>query len=376
MKEKAFEEELQKWCEKACRYCYSLVQSGKVNLSFFAFQSEPRFKPEILILGLNPGNDYGFDKNKYPNFEETLKMFSKANAWFIEKDNWRLWRGINRVFTHAKLKTMLNQEDSFMYMNLLYFNTKRFNDFKRKYDPKEEIFEECTELTAELLSNIIKPRRIICLSINECYNRLVSSNSIVYIPSSLTRGEWNGIPVYGIRHTSYWNSAEPVVGKCLNYLFENESRLVPFEEINEKFKEEIELLKQVKIKLPDDTALNALEKLKESLDLKPVENNKSRLKINDELQVTLTNSEGGYLAIRHISYKEKYTADNKNYKFEKELKELLKEYGYEMSDVWLGRRKFNSFVNAKKDPINEIVENLGKLISEIQALYQPTEQLI
>lgn len=243
MSEKLFEKKLQEWSKKACRYCYELVESNKIDLYFYAFQSQPKFNPDILILGLNPGEEYGFPKDKYSNFEDTLQMFSKGNPCFEKRDDWHIWQGLKRIFSYAKHQEILDKEGLFMYMNLLYFNTRKFDTFKEKYDPHGEVFKQCSEFTSELLSDIIKPKRIICLSIKECYDRLHTEKTIVYIPSYLVRGVWNGIPVYGIRHTSYGNKAESVVGKCLNYLFENESSLISPEEIHEKFREELAELK-------------------------------------------------------------------------------------------------------------------------------------
>jgi hypothetical protein len=52
-----YEQKLKKWAEFTVDYC-DKVARHKIDRSFYVFQSEPSLEPEVLILGLNPQDQY------------------------------------------------------------------------------------------------------------------------------------------------------------------------------------------------------------------------------------------------------------------------------------------------------------------------------
>jgi hypothetical protein len=370
-------EEFDKWADKACRYCYDKAISGEVNLNFYAFQSEPLIEkqPELLILGLNPhGSDPYWDGKFIPPYEEAIERFSKGNPHYGEKDSWNLWQGLKRVFQKGDIADMLQDDYPYMYMNVLYFNTDDIDIFK-SYDKSGNIFRENVNLTAELIQ-LLKPKHILCLSINECFNRIKSNftDCRTLIPSFLAAGQWGNIPVYGIRHPSYGNKGEALTGKSLKYLFDrDQQQTVSADEYKQAFADDLKLLaeqlaqpslaKENKIKI----ATSAIDLIKKKSGLTVHPTKKETLYTNNEkLYITITSTGDGYVAIRHSDCK----GYNKGIIHEKEgeLRDLLKKFGYREENVWLGTKLFKSYnTDAEKIPqaIAEEVEKLLPLIEEI-----------
>lgn len=366
------QEEFNKWADKACRYCYDKAISNEINLNFYAFQSKPLIgkQAKLLILGLNPHGDDGYWNGKLrPPYGEAISRFSEGNSHFHERDTWKLWQGLKRVFKKGNMEYMLEDDSLYMFMNVLYFNTNNIQTFKNQYDRDGSVFRESVNLTAEFIQ-LLKPERILCLSIGDCFNRLKDkfSDCRTLIPSFLTFGLWGDIPVYGIRHTSLPNNGETLTGKSLSYLFDRDrQQAVSTEEFKQVFAEDIELFKQHKPNFNRQeiidiaSATENLIKEKFGLTAHP-EKGETVYTENKKLYITVTRTGVGYVAIRHSDYR------GQQYRYEKqeELTELLSKYGYKKADVWLGQKPFIDYdTDDVPRAIAAEMEELLPLIDEI-----------
>lgn len=379
MKELNFEQKLQEWADQTAGFYHNLAVSDPVyNLGFYTQSNLNKVSesPELLILGINPGSggEYLVENELWKawgvNGRMDGKTLLKGNPSFDDRNAWHLWRGLKRVFKHGGIADMLEDESQFAWSNVIFFNEPKSRNIRK------ELYQLCPEKTFELIK-ILKPKRIICLSIVKCFNVLndkISGKESI-IDGFLSKGSLLGYPIYGIRHTSMPNDGEEVVGKCLKYLFENEpQRVVSREEITAKFAGDIVKMKTKK-KNPSK------EKVQEIHDLclkefrtrwNPYTDiNRERFEIaNAKLSLTITTSEKGYMGIR---FKEKDKKEDTA--IQSAAIDILKTYGFHSGSnahghlIWLGRKDFKDFDGKSSEEISKnIISELDHVVSELEKI--------
>jgi hypothetical protein len=132
----------------------------------------------------------------------TTEMFMKENpTFFDEHQKWKLWQNLSKSFIDEEMKTILSGS---MYMNFAYFNTINIDNlFARKGG--REAYETCREFSLELISEIIKPKQILCLGTVGCFDKLPILDKEVLLGGKkrlLVKGSLLNIPIYGISHPS------------------------------------------------------------------------------------------------------------------------------------------------------------------------------
>ena len=218
---KTFEEKLCLWAEEVVPYCDDIART-KINRAFYAFQSAPKEKPKVLLLGLNPGRDYPYEaqyKNEVWNIPNgmTVEAFIKANPYDKEMDAWTILKGFKKT---TSVHPLLQSEfEDMVYMNLLYFNSINFDEFQRSFKENwKEVFDKCTEFTKFLIVEIIKPERIVCMGIH-CFPQFIGKDTKPQ--NRVKTASLNGIPVCGIPHPSarLSNEIRETIGKELTKLW-------------------------------------------------------------------------------------------------------------------------------------------------------------
>ncbi|MDR0829703.1 MAG: hypothetical protein LBN95_06290 [Prevotellaceae bacterium] len=211
---KSFKEKLTLWAEEVVPYCIETT-SSKIDRSFFAFQSEPKECPKVLILGLNPAgvcsyaDQYKNEKWEIPN-GMTVDVFVHQNPWYFggkhydEKERWNILEKLK--ITTSVNDPMKEMFSDIVYMNILYFNSKDFSEFQT-FDKWQEVFDKCAEFTQFLILNIIKPERIVCLGIDNCFLKFIKNENHTKVIQGLEKSEIHctdnkSISVYGITHPS------------------------------------------------------------------------------------------------------------------------------------------------------------------------------
>ena len=85
-----------------------------------------------------------------------------------------------------------------------------------------------------------------------------------------------------------------------------------------------------------------------------------RFKLNDELILTITSKEQGYIAIRGI---------DKNNDLTDKYSQILKRLEFlPLDKVWLGKKNFKAFGNSVEEVVNTIVEEVSKIKKEIEMI--------
>jgi hypothetical protein len=225
-----FNENLNEWAEKAATQCYGIATSDdpaiRVDKSFYAFQSPPPDgpNPPLLIMGINPredrGEDFAFAAGKAKTLPELVEQMKNANGEWDGRDKWQFWKMLKYYFEPDGLNEML---ENCVYMNQIYFNTQNMKALYA-YKGSANAIRVCRELTKELVFDVIRPKRVLCLGISDCFNGL--GKGLDYREFLRNRRMrlfikkiCCDIPVYGIPHpTSAWGISREdrdAIRKCL-----------------------------------------------------------------------------------------------------------------------------------------------------------------
>lgn len=205
-----FNEKLTEWSNKVVNYCHEIAINPNydMDLTFYAFQSTPKENPELLILGINPKGEFTYaDLYSNPIWgladskRMTSEVFVQENPFFHKHHTWVLWKNLSKSFLNSSMNTILTDS---MYMNFVYFNTPNIDALLRKKHGKE-VFNKCRDFSLELITDIVKPKQILCLGTLGCYDKLPITNKECLLKQSkrlLLKGKLSNIPVYGIPHPS------------------------------------------------------------------------------------------------------------------------------------------------------------------------------
>jgi len=206
-----FKQELKDWAKDVVPYCDKIARTKTDCGEFYAFQSAPKKKPNVLLLVLNPRDEYNCTyqaqcEGKNMPDGMTIDFFINGNSFYSgktsEEATWTILKGFEKTknIQHQDFK---DEFDNMMYMNILYFSSINFDDFKRKFKENwKEVFEKCADFTKFLIFEIIKPTKIICLGA-ECFPKFIGKEKFSILNGIVKKTTINNIPVYGIDHPSY-----------------------------------------------------------------------------------------------------------------------------------------------------------------------------
>lgn len=386
--ENNFESRLKNWATKVANECHNIATSSnieeRVDLFFYALQSPPKENPDLLIIGLNPG---GSDADTYLsacNTREiermTYKEIMKENPFWHKRDskkrdeNWAIWTRLKHSFINDEMFQLLENS---VYMNLLYFNSGNFNDFLSKSGSKKA-FDVCCKLTNEAISDVFKPKMIICLGVSDCFNGIKGCTSFEEFPRNknnkkiLVKKYFNDIPVYGIPHPSsargITNEDRALIGKLIYEDFfkqslpeKSDSILQATHESNTRRKIDADHIQEVNKLITDNPELSLHN------DFLEIESNNSKtVRVSfkglddDILVLTITSTGNKYIGIRAFS-KGKDKADfNSNLKHKEHYIELLKQLNFSADSSWLGCKAINDLElkEGSKETSEKLIESI------------------
>ena len=383
---------LKAWAARTVGLYHNLAMTEKDgNLAFYTQTNltEVEKYPELLVLAINPGSGGPyFSESGKNNGQVDNKIWKewgirdghmdgdtllKGNAFWWEREKWHLWKRLRIILSHWKEHvSLLDDEHRFVFTNMILFNTS-----KAKGLPKVA-FEKCPQSTIELIK-LLQPRRILCLGRKDCFQLLCKHTGVLpteLIPSELSYGRWNNIPVYGIPHTSKRYSYEEMnlIGKGLGYMFEHEGEMFTSDNIQKRFITEIEQWKgrksnsslsaKLSVEVSKGITSRLLELGIENYDTKHPE----IFLLPGDLNLSVAKQ--GYVAIRHKSYSQQYTKES-TYYYQQELIALLEKYQYAPSRVWLGQKYFKKYGYTVQEVIDGIVGEVKELCMEISVLVRP-----
>ena len=373
------QEELKKWAEE-------VVQTyNPIRRSYYTQSDLTKIKesPEILILGINPGST-GIAKEPI-----TADVFLKGNKSFSEREkSWHLWKNLRKILSAGGVDYLLDDESRFVFSNVYHCDTLKANELSP--DLKDE---QLVKLTIELIKKL-HPVRVLCLGKNGCWQALEKASGMK--TNELIKGELNyakldGIPIYGIKHTSsfYTNEESAMIGKVLAALFNGQVEH-DAEKIAIQFKDEIEAFEKRRDQLKPESIWKwmiekAFEQYCHLTQHKEMDNN-IWYEITPDIVAGVSAKNKGNVIIRHSNFdpKDNYSKhlnDNK-YKHRDELKECLKKYGYDLTKedikTSLGHKpfkKYKDYEDKDKGPqyvVLSILEEFAELKDKFETIFGGT----
>ncbi len=223
------------WVSRVCSFLLEVgPKLGEKGTHCASFQSKPILdkQPDVIVLGYNPNEDWEYFKEdtRPERFYEGNKSF--CNPVERKDSKWKIWNRLYGSFEWAKFTHPLD-DGNFIFFNAVYFGPRNMAKMKSLPNAQNAI-DKCLEFTGEVIKDIFRPKCVICLSVKECFDNLdkrfsfdnvesiktaeatshdlldfalhrtdgVNWKSVYNCKREVKKGMWNGIPVYGIPHTS------------------------------------------------------------------------------------------------------------------------------------------------------------------------------
>ncbi|QVJ81838.1 Uracil DNA glycosylase superfamily protein [Prevotella sp. khp1] len=232
-------------------------------------------KPDLLILGINPGSGGGIRRNTGTELLKGNPCFEGMDSERIiknmseEKDNnknrkgWALWHRVNNMLKFSNNedhKKILRNLDRFVLSNMIFFGTEKENqipNIKR---------EECAKQTIELIS-ILQPKVVLLLGSQsrKLFDRVSENKLEVLVPNSMYHCMSGKSHVLAIKHTAYYYSSieMELIGKTIGFILDHQDKTINSESIVESsLKDDIIRFEQAQrtIQIPSDNSLYYLKK--------------------------------------------------------------------------------------------------------------------
>ena len=380
------QEELIDWAEKTVE----VYKKQTTEIGFYTqtplsiFLKDNIQKPDLLILGINPGSGGGIKRNTGAELLKGNPCFEGMDSEGIiknmsgDKDNnknrkgWALWHRLNNMLNFSNNedhKKILRNLDRFVLSNMIFFGTEKENqipNIKR---------EECAKQTIKLIS-IIQPKVVLLLGSQsrKLFDRVSENKLEVLVPNSMYHCMSGKSHVLAIKHTAYYYSSieMELIGKTIGYILDHSEEIINKECIYASYiKEDIicfeesQMANQPKRKAKmDSTRIIELIITSPYFQLTQIE--KENYSLSKNLMIRITKTGNGYLAIRHKNYDVQYP--NSKYDFTERYRNILMEKGWNCdTPVWLGKKlikdygcKDDEIVTKIVSEINDIVELVNK----------------
>ena len=343
-------------------------------------------KPDLLILGINPGSGGGIRRNTGTELLKGNPCFEGMDSERIiknmseEKDNnknrkgWALWHRVNNMLKFSNNedhKKILRNLDRFVLSNMIFFGTEKENqipNIKR---------EECAKQTIELIS-ILQPKVVLLLGSQsrKLFDRASENKLEVLVPNSMYHCMSGKSHVLAIKHTAYYYSYEEmvVIGKTIGYVLDHSEEIINKECIYASYiKEDIicfeesQMANQPKRKAKmDSTRIIELIITSPYFQLTQIE--KENYSLSKNLMIRITKTGNGYLAIRHKNYDVQYP--NSKYDFTERYRNILMEKGWNCdTPVWLGKKLIKDYGCKDDEIVTKIVSEINDIVELVNKDY-------
>ena len=343
-------------------------------------------KPDLLILGINPGSGGGIRRNTGTELLKGNPCFEGMDSDRIiknmseEKDNnknrkgWALWHRVNNILKFSNNedhKKILRNLDRFVLSNMIFFGTEKENqipNIKR---------EECAKQTIELIS-ILQPKVVLLLGSQsrKLFDRVSENKLEVLVPNSMYHCMYGKCHVLAIKHTAYYYSSieMELIGKTIGYILDHSEEIINKECIYASYiKEDIicfeesQMANQPKRKAKmDSTRIIELIITSPYFQLTQIE--KENYSLSKNLMIRITKTGNGYLAIRHKNYDVQYP--NSKYDFTERYRNILMEKGWNCdTPVWLGKKLIKDYGCKDDEIVTKIVSEINDIVELVNKDY-------
>ena len=383
---------LEDWAQETIEAYHMIAQ--EVNLAFYT-QSDLsilRESPELAIVGINPGGKEkdtyeGQRKNKHWSYlynnplELDKNHLLKGNycheegkpSYWEKHKKWSYWSGLKRCLSNTYLSNDIEDDRKIIVTNASFFSTPTAKEIS------EDLLIRTIPYTLGLIEKTT-PKHLIFLSGKKCFERLNSISNLSKLINFEYRrvceniyiGNLNGKLCIGIPHPAYKTKEElNLVASVIPYLINVKGYDdIDMKLINNECSKQIEAYKERIINHKktsgsidkNQIVIQVISRLKTIFDenslVEKQEPKLYRFKLNDELILTITSKEQGYIAIRGI---------DKNNDLTDKYSQILKRFEFLPIDkVWLGKKNFKAFGNSMEDIVNSIVDAVTIIKTETE----------
>lgn len=340
-------------------------------------------KPDMLILGINPG--YGGGKENMtgeellkgnPCFEgkDTIKVMSEEKDVNKNIKGWALWHRLNKMLElscNQKYENILKEHDRFVLSNMIFYGTR-----KESQIPKINR-EECAKQTIKLISKL-HPKVVLLLGSQsrKLFNSVSENKLKVLVPNSMYYCMSEKSHVLAIKHTAYYYSSieMELIGKTIVYLLDHHDETITSESIRvSSLKDEIMLFeekkKSIQINNPAIKSGHIIELITTNVSflLNKIEGTSERYSLSENLILTITKTGNGYLAIRHKNYDGKIHYPNSKYEHTNKYRNILNRMGWNCdSDVWIGTKLFRDYGKNEDEIVTNIVFEINEIVELVR----------
>lgn len=377
---------LKEWAENTVKIYHQIAE--KVDIAYYT-QSDLSLlttSPELMIVGINPGSASSYSEQRrnenwsylYKNPLDGNHLLKgnycrekgKPSSWDNHR-KWKYWTGLRHCLSKTFLLNTIDDDSKIIITNASFFSTKKANEIS------EELLIETIPQALDLIK-ISNPKYLLFLSGKKCFERLSSiskSSELVnfeysHVCGNIYIGNLNGKFCIGIPHPTYKTNEElNLVASVIPYLI----NVKGYEDIDVKLidKECSKQIDDYNKKIQSNSAprmtsgKHLLEEIVKNLNIKNYENisqnpNTYRFKLNESLEITITVTGAGYIGIRHMNYKQKYSIFE--YPNTDKYRQVLEEFKYDMTqDMWLGTKSFKKYGNDTENVIKRILDEIDKL---------------
>jgi len=375
------QEELIDWAEKTVE----VYKKQTTEIGFYTqtplsiFLKDNIQKPDLLILGINPGSGGGIKRNTGAELLKGNPCFEGMDSEGIiknmsgDKDNnknrkgWALWHRLNNMLNFSNNedhKKILRNLDRFVLSNMIFFGTEKENqipNIKR---------EECAKQTIKLIS-IIQPKVVLLLGSQsrKLFDRVSENKLEVLVPNSMYHCMYGKCHVLALKHTAYYYSSieMKLIGKTIGYVLDHSEETLNKECIYASYiKEDIirfeerRMVNQPKRKTKVDSA-RIIELITSNPYFQLPKIEKDNYSLSENLMIRITKTGKGYLAIRHKDYDVQYP--NSKYGSTERYRNILKAKGWNCDiPVWLGTKLIKDFGYKDDEIVTKIVSEINDIV--------------
>jgi len=387
---------LEKWAEDTVKAYHQIATRDDVNIAYYT-QSDLSLlseEPELMIVGINPGNPYGITpyteqcKNKNWSYLHNnpldknhllkgnyCKVEGKPSSWDAHRE-WKYWSGLRKCLSQTYLYTVIDDDNRIVITNASFFSTKNANDVK------ESLLAKSIPFTLSLIK-IINPTHLFFLSGKKCFERLYhlskSSKQFLFeyknICGNIYVGILNNKYCIGIPHPTYKTREElNLVASVLPFLlnvtdYENIDNELIRRECSKQIQEyeDRQKVNQPKRKKKvDSTRIIELIITSPYFQLTQIE--KENYSLSKNLMIRITKTGNGYLAIRHKNYDVQYP--NSKYDFTERYRNILMEKGWNCdTPVWLGKKLIKDYGCKDDEIVTKIVSEINDIVELVNKDY-------
>ena len=377
------QEELIDWAEKTVE----IYKNQSTDLGFYTqtplsiFLKDNIQKPDLLILGINPGSGGGIKSNTgtellkgNPCFEGMdnkgiINNMSEGKDNNKNRKGWALWHRLNNMLKYSNNddhRNLLRDLDRFVLSNMIFFGTEKENQIPNVKR------EECAKQTMKLIS-ILHPKVVILLGSQsrKLFDSISENKLKELVPNSMYHCMSGESHVLAIKHTAYHYSYKEmvVVGKTIGYVLDHSEETINKECICASYiKEDIirfeekRRVNQPKRKTKVDSEI-IIGLITSSPDFQLVKIKKDDYSLSDNLMIRITKSGNGYLAIRHRKYDVQYP--NPKYELTEKYRSILntQKQGWNCDHKsWIAQKFIGGFGNDENEIAKKIVSEINEII--------------